>query len=880
MAAVADPNAKTAVLSAAGAAQIVARAEFRVFGHGIIDIVRSRMWEAHAVLQGVRRMPPETYILSALSDAANVKVRDGLLDIKLKTGTTPQGYELFQPSGKFAFPVKREELAGALSELKVSVDLTEETYPLETVRCWRRRCWRIACSKKRDGLRLGGRYVRLTAAEKAEVIRLVEGPCEADRKACGMPAGRTLARLLHYPLHMADLRAARDAWSAGRSPRAASATPRSSRRCGRCRARRSSRPSSRSSPTRTRRCRSPRADDLAALHRRADDRGARARAQRPRARDRHRLGLRRRGPRPHRTRGLHDRAPRGAGRSSRRARLRDARLSTTCTCLHGDGTLGWAEHAPYDAIVVAAGGPTVPEALLDAARHRRPARDPGRRGPRRCRRSCASPRQADGRIEREDLGDVRFVPLDRRAGLGRRSREPRDGRGRRAPQPPGDASPRLLRESGRAASATSRRRISDALLERIGDARVVCSARRRTAPRSSTACAPGSRAELIQHARLHTSSRSRPTGPTPRASNRYVRGAGRAPMPVGGTPFAALPHLDVAQPRGRTTSSTGCARTTRRRPATQRGRLLRPRSLQPVHLDPRRARLPRPRRSRRRARRPRALRLPDAVAGRSRRLRPRRRDRPLPRLRGRGRRHAARPARAAARVRRRATASASSTRRATRALVANAERYYRAMYYGGDESWNLRDQHMFETLEALLALPRPGREGRRLGAQLARRRRARDRDGRARRAQRRPALPRSASASARTSSASAPITARSPRRTTGTGRCSVMRVRPSHPESYERLCHDAGVPAFLLPLREPARAGGPRRARARRASSARSASSTGPRPSCRATTSTPSLPQQFDEYIWFDETRAVQPVTDAEARGFPRAHPFAPYGRP
>jgi len=35
------------------------------------------------------------YILSALSDAANVKVRDGLLDIKLKTGTTPQGYELF-----------------------------------------------------------------------------------------------------------------------------------------------------------------------------------------------------------------------------------------------------------------------------------------------------------------------------------------------------------------------------------------------------------------------------------------------------------------------------------------------------------------------------------------------------------------------------------------------------------------------------------------------------------------------------------------------------------------------------------------------------------------------------------------------------------------
>ena len=31
--------------------------------------------------------------------------------------------------------------------------------------------------------------------------------------------------------------------------------------------------------------------------------------------------------------------------------------------LHGDGTKGWPEHAPYDAIVVAAGGPQVPEAL-------------------------------------------------------------------------------------------------------------------------------------------------------------------------------------------------------------------------------------------------------------------------------------------------------------------------------------------------------------------------------------------------------------------------------------------------------------------------------------------------------------------------------------
>jgi erythromycin esterase-like protein/predicted phosphoribosyltransferase len=35
-------------------------------------------------------------------------------------------------------------------------------------------------------------------------------------------------------------------------------------------------------------------------------------------------------------------------------------------------------------------------------------------------------------------------------------------------------------------------------------------------------------------------------------------------------------------------------------------------------------------------------------------------------------------------------------------LVANAERYYRAAFRGGIESWNLRDTHMAETLEALV----------------------------------------------------------------------------------------------------------------------------------------------------------------------------------
>ena len=35
-------------------------------------------------------------------------------------------------------------------------------------------------------------------------------------------------------------------------------------------------------------------------------------------------------------------------------------------------------------------------------------------------------------------------------------------------------------------------------------------------------------------------------------------------------------------------------------------------------------------------------------------------------------------------------------------LVTNAEQYYRVMYYGSRARWNLRDGHMFETLQNLL----------------------------------------------------------------------------------------------------------------------------------------------------------------------------------
>lgn len=122
---------KNTATSSSDAEKIIPRAEFRVFGHGIIERVKEKMWDAKATLFKARKMPEETYFLSLHTDTVNVKVRDGLLDIKTKTGETPEGYEIFQPRGKFQFPVQREELATILQHLQVNMALDKESYTLK-----------------------------------------------------------------------------------------------------------------------------------------------------------------------------------------------------------------------------------------------------------------------------------------------------------------------------------------------------------------------------------------------------------------------------------------------------------------------------------------------------------------------------------------------------------------------------------------------------------------------------------------------------------------------------------------------------------------------------------------------------------------------------
>ena len=126
-----DVFAKNVAISAEEASKIVPRAEFRVFGRDVIEGVKAKMWNGKTVLFQARKMPKETYFLSTKTNEANVKVRDGLLDIKTKVGETPDGYEIFQPRGKFQFPVKREDLATILSHLQVEMKLTAETYTID-----------------------------------------------------------------------------------------------------------------------------------------------------------------------------------------------------------------------------------------------------------------------------------------------------------------------------------------------------------------------------------------------------------------------------------------------------------------------------------------------------------------------------------------------------------------------------------------------------------------------------------------------------------------------------------------------------------------------------------------------------------------------------
>ena len=83
--------------------------------------------------------------------------------------------------------------------------------------------------------------------------------------------------------------------------------------------------------------------------------------------------------------------------------------------LQGDGTLGWPEHAPFDAIVVAAGGPEVPESLKTQLKIGGRLVIPVGRD-RRFQELLRITRTSDEEYRTEELAEVCFVPLVGEAG--------------------------------------------------------------------------------------------------------------------------------------------------------------------------------------------------------------------------------------------------------------------------------------------------------------------------------------------------------------------------------------------------------------------------------------------------------------------------------
>ncbi len=191
-------------------------------------------------------------------------------------------------------------------------------------------------------------------------------------------------------------------------------------------------------------------------------------------------------------------------------------------------------------------------------------------------------------------------------------------------------------------------------------------------------------------------------------------------------------------------------------------------------------------------------------------------------------------------------------------VVKNAEEYYRAMFLGRVSSWNLRDTHMADTLDALLAHldPRVGKakvvvwahnshvgdaRATQMGeagelniGQLAR--------------ERHPGEARLIGFSTYHGT----VTAASD----WGGPAERKRIRPALPGSYEELFHQAGTPAFLLVLRDLGEAGALREPRLQRAIGVIYL----PETERASHYFHARLPEQFDAILHIDKTRALEPL--------------------
>jgi protein-L-isoaspartate(D-aspartate) O-methyltransferase len=534
---------------------------------------------------------------------------------------------------------------------------------------------------------------------------------------------------------------------------------------------------------------------------------------------------------------------------------------------HGDGTLGWSEHAPYDAIAVAAGGPDVPQALIDQLAIGGRLVIPIGPTP-RLQKLVRLTRTAADTYTRDDLGEVRFVPLVGVGGWAEAgaAEPPAVMPAPRTPSHP-EVVAKLVREAAEPLADIETASI-DALLDRIGDASVVLLGEATHGTSEFYRMRARITRELILR-RGFTVVAVEADWPDAARVDHYVR---HVPGPP--APWKAFTRFPTWMWRNREVEAfthwlhayNGQVENPERRVGfhgldlyslyTSLDAVLR-------YLD---------------GVDPAAARVARARYGH---LTPWQGD---PAAYGRAvvtGKYRSCEAEVVAMLRdmlsRRLDYQQRDGDRFMDALqnarvVANAERYYRAMYYGSHESWNLRDEHMFETLQVLLAFRGPetkaviwehnshvgnaaatemGARGELNVGQLAR-----ETYGDL-------AFAVGFGTDRGTVAAA----------TDWDGPMEVKQVRPAHDESYERLCRDSNVEAFLLALRAP------RRAEVRdELMAARLERAIGviyrPETELASHYFQAVLPAQFDEYVWFAETHAVTALGHVETRGVPETYPF------
>jgi erythromycin esterase-like protein/predicted phosphoribosyltransferase/predicted alpha/beta-hydrolase family hydrolase len=206
-------------------------------------------------------------------------------------------------------------------------------------------------------------------------------------------------------------------------------------------------------------------------------------------------------------------------------------------------------------------------------------------------------------------------------------------------------------------------------------------------------------------------------------------------------------------------------------------------------------------------------------------------------------------------------------------VVSGAERYYRVMYFGSAESWNLRDMHMFQTLKRIM--DHVGTDAKAVvWAHNSHIGDARVTDMGVNRGElnigqlcREEWGPDAALIGFGTHSGTVACAS------DWDGPMEIKSVRPSRPDSHEAVCHAAGRERFLLDLR-PGINDALRAAMAEPRLERYIGVIYRPETERWSHYSHAILSDQYDGYVWFDRTQAVVPMPAEPLPGQEDTFPF------